>query len=223
MQINTKKLIPILIAVAAVFLVGGILIIALLTGQAASSFTKVLTVMIGILCILLSGVIAFIIYTSQDNDPNFFLYDSKLKRNIAVEELTFERVNSRMGYYMSLISSSQVQTWKKNILGKENDRFGANDVYKPLVAYKMLCDLCELDRPETWKLFNEAPPEVITGLIDALRLGGENEMCKTLRFFYEKTESNDDIEHIRDFVMGNAKYIRTRMMRYITKNIEWFY
>ena len=223
MQINVKKLIPILLAVAAVFLIGGILILTLLTGQASSDVTLALTVMIGILCIVLSGVILFVIYTTFDNDPNFFLYDSKLKKNIPVEELTFERVNSRMGYYMSLISSSQVQTWKKNILGKENDRFGANDVYKPLVAYKMLCDLNELDRPESWKLFNEAPPEVITGLIDALRLGGETEMCKTLRFFYENTESNEDIEHIRDFVMGNSKYLRTRMMRYITKNIEWFY
>ena len=223
MQINVKKIIPILYAVAGVVLAGGILILVLLTGRAGSSLTKVLTVMLGILSILLSGVILFVVYTSRDNDPNFFLYDSKTKKNISVEELTFEKVNSRMGYYMSLISSSQVQTWKKNILSRENDRFGPNDVYKPLVAYKMLCDLNELDRPETWQLFNEAPPEVISGLIDALRLGGEAEMCKTLRFFYEKAESNEDIEHIRDFIMGNAKYLRGRMMRYITNNIEWFY
>ena len=223
MQTNVKKIIPILYAVAGVAFVGGILILALLTGRAGSSFTKVLTVMLGILSIMLSGVSLFVVYASQDNDPNFFLYDSKEKKNISEEELTFERVNSRMGYYMSLISTSQVQTWKKNILSCENDRFGPNDVYKPLVAYKMLWDLAEFDRPETWQLFNEAPPEVITGLIDALRLGGETEMCKTLRFFYEKTESNEDIEHIRDFVMGNAKYLSGRMMRYVTNNIEWFY
>ena len=223
MQINVKKIIPILYAVAGVSIVGGILILCLLTGRAASSFTKVLTVMLGVLSILLGGVVLFVVYTSRDNDPNFFLYDSKAKKNIPVEELTFEKVNSRMGYYMSLISDSQVQTWKKNMLSRENDRFGPNDVYKPLVAYKMLCDLNELDRPETWMLFNEAPPEVITGLIDALRLGGESEMCQTLRFFYEKTESNDDIEHIRDFVMGNAKYLRGRIMRYVSNNIEWFY
>ena len=108
MQINVKKLIPILLAVAAVFLIGGILILALLTGQATSDVTLALTVMIGILCILLAGVILFVVYTTFDNDPNFFLYDSKLKKNISLEELTFERVNSRMGYYMSLISSSQV-------------------------------------------------------------------------------------------------------------------
>ena len=223
MQINVKRLVPILVALGLFSIVGGILILALLVGRAESSFTMVLTAMIGVLTIALGGTLLFVAWTTLDNDPNFFLYDSKAKHNIPVEELTFERVNNRMGYYMSLISSSQVQTWKKNILGKENDRFGPKDVYKPLAAYKMLCDLCELDRPETWKLFNEAPPEVIMSLIDALRLGGENEMCKTLRFYYEKAESNDDIEHIRDFIMGNAKYIRTRMMRYVVTNIEWFY
>ena len=222
MQINTKKLIPILLAVAGTFFVGGVVIICLV-GLGASWVTRVLTVLIGLLCILMSALIAFVVYTSLDNDPNFFLYDSKEKKNIPVEELTFEKVNNRMGYYMSLISTSQEQPWQKNILGQENDRFGPNDVYKPLVAYKMLCDLCELDRPETWSLFNQASPEVMTGVIDALRLGGESEMCKTLRFFYENAESNEDVERVRDFVMGNANYLHTRMMRYITKNIEWFY
>lgn len=223
MKINVKKLIPCIIAAAAVMLIGGILILIFGVSGAGSSLTKVLVAIEGALAIVIGLILGYIVLLSRDDDANFFLYDRRTSKNIRPEDLTFERINSRMGYYMSLISGSQEQMWQKNILGRENDRFGPNDVYKPLAAYKMLYDLAELDRLESWVLFNEADAEVISSLTAALKQNGEDEMGRTLRFLYDDAMGPEDIERVRDFVMGNAQYIRRRMQKYIMDNLEWFY
>ena len=223
MKINVKKLIPCMFAVAVIAAVGGILLLVLAVPAATSSLTKVLVAIEGILAILMGAVVVYLILMSRDNDANFFLYDRKTCKNIRPEELNFDRVNSRMGYYMSLISNSQEQMWLKNILGKENDRFGPEDVYKPLAAYKMLYDLVELDRQVAWELFNEASPEVIGSLTAALKMNGEDEMCRTIKYLHETAENVGDVERVRDFLCGNAQYIRRRMLKYINENLEWFY
>lgn len=223
MKINIRKLIPCMLAVAAISLIGAILIFALGVPAAGSSLTKVLTVIEGILALAMAALLGYIVLMSRDNDANFFLYDRKTCKNIKPEDLTFDRVNSRMGYYMSLISTSQEQMWCKDILGRENDHFGPEDVYKPLAAYKMLYDLIELDRQESWELFNEADSEVISSLIAALKMNDEDEMGKTVRYLHETAEGPHDIERLRDFLTGNAKYIRRRMLKYINDNLEWFY
>ncbi len=223
MKINVKKLIPCIIAASAVMLIGGILILIFGVSGAGSSLTKVLVAIEGALAIVIGLILGYIVILSRDDDANFFLYDRRTSKNIRPEDLTFERINSRMGYYMSLISSSQEQMWQKNVLGRENDRFGPNDVYKPLAAYKMLYDLAELDRMESWVLFNEADAEIISSLTAALKMNGEDEMARTLRFLYDEATGPEDIDRVRDFVMGNAKYIRRRMQKYIMDNLEWFY
>lgn len=223
MNLNVKKLIPVLYAVAGVCLLGGILLLFLAVPNAASAFFTVMFVILAILCILLAGCIVYYIHLSSDNDANFFLYDRKTGANSSPEELTFDRINSRMGYYMTVISSSQEEMWKKDILGRTDDHFGYNEVYKPLVAYKMLYDLIELDRPETWELFTSADSTVIETLCDVLSVVGDEAMSGTLKQAYENAADVSDTEWLRDFLTGNAKYIRRRMMDYIQKNLEWFY
>ena len=87
----------------------------------------------------------------------------------------------------------------------------------------MLYDLVELDRPENWSLFLCATPAVIDPLLDALEENGEEAMAKALYHAYNSASSRDDTEWLRDFLMGNAKYLRRRMLGYVQKNIEWFY
>lgn len=223
MKISTRKLIWIILAAGALAIVGGILILIFGIAAAGSSLTKVLTAIEGALLIVIGLILGYIVFLARDDDANFFLYDRKSGKNIRVDDLTFDRINSRLGYYMSLISSSQEQMWQKNVLGSENDRFGPNDVYKPLAAYKMLYDLAELDRYEGWVLFNEADVEIISSLTSALKMNGEEEMSRTLHFLHDEAMGPDDIERVRDFVTGNAKYIRRRIEKYVKDNMEWFY
>ena len=222
-KVNSKKALFILCIMAGVSLLGGILLFPLVVAQAEAAFVSVVATILAIELILLGAAILIFTVLSHDGDANFFLYDRKTKRNLNEDDLTFDRINSRMGYYMTLISSSQEQLWTKNVLASDHVRFGQNGVYKPLVAYKMLYDLIELDRPETWELFTGADAAVVSTVCRVLTSCGEKDMSSTLMDAYEGAESVSDIEWVRDFVMGNAKYIRRRMRDYVLRNIEEFY
>lgn len=222
-KVNSKKVMIVLLAMAAVTILGGILLFPLVVARAAAAIVSVTSTLLAIELILIGLAILVFLFLAHDGDANFFLYDRKTKRNIPEEELTFDRINSRMGYYMTLISSSQEQMWMKNVLGSENVRFGYKGVYKPLVAYKMLYDLIELDSPELWELFTGADAEVISSLCDALTAAGEKDMVNTLIDAYEGAESVEDIEWVRDFLLGNDKYIRRRVSEYVLEKIEEFY
>ncbi len=223
MKINSKNTAIVLLVVAGVLILGGIALLLFLVPGAAAFF-KVCYVIISVLCILMGLGLLFTLYLSRDNDPNFFLYDTKTQRNIPAEELTFDRVNSRMSYFLTTLSTSQEKLWADNVLTDNgSNRFGVNDVYKPLTAYKMLYDLTEIDRPEGWRLFLIATPATLDALLDALEDNGEEAMAKALNHAYNSASGSDDIEWIRDFLMGNAKYIRRRMLSYVQKHIEWFY
>ena len=218
-----KNMSLILFIVAAVLILGGIVMLALLVPGAASTFYKVCLAIISILCILMGVGLLFCLYLGRDNDPNFFLYDTKSGRNISEAELDFERINSRMGYFMTTLSTSLEKLWSDNALDAKPEKFGINEVYKPLAAYKMVYDLAEIDRPEGWRLFLNASPAAITTLTDALLVNGEDAMAKTLVKAYNTASSIDDYEWLRDFLKGNKPYISRRMTAYVRKNLEWFY
>ena len=223
LKVNSKKVLIVLLAVAAAAILGGIILFPTVVASSEAAFVSVMATLLAVELLLTGVAILFFAFLAHDGDANFFLYDRKTQKNIAEEDLTFDRINSRMGYYMTLISSSQEQMWTKNVLASENIRFGQNGVYKPLVAYKMMYDLIELDRPEIWELFTGADAAVISTLCRVLASCGEREMADTLLDAYEGAESIDDIEWVRDFVIGNAKYLRRRMREYVLKNIEEFY
>lgn len=223
MKINSKNTAIVLLVLAGVLILGGIALLLFLVPGAATFF-KICLIVISILFILMGLGLLYVLYLGRDNNPNFFLYDTKTQRNIPVEDLGFDRVNSRMSYFLTTLSTSQEKLWGDNVLS-DNDagRFGVGDVYRPLTAYKMLYDLTEIDRPEGWALFLCATPSAIDALLDALEENGEEAMSKALYHAYNSASGRDDIEWLRDFLLGNAKYIRRRMLGYVQKNIEWFY
>ena len=223
LKVNSKKVMILLLAMACVAILGGILLFPLVVAKAEAAFVAGAASVLAVELILIGVAVLAFLLLAHDGDANFFLYDRKTQRNLSEEELTFERINSRMGYYMTLVSSSQEQVWSKNVLASENVRFGQNGVYKPLVAYKMLYDLIELDSPEVWELFTGAEADVISPLCRVLSSCGERDMSDALLDAYEGAESVSDIEWARDFIMGNAKYIRRRMREYVLANIEEFY
>ncbi len=220
---HLKKLTLILFAVAAVCVLAGILLFVLAVPGASSTFYRVCFILIAIFSVLVGVGLLFLLYISRDSEPNFFLYDTKSARNMAVEDLTFERVNSRMSYFMSTLSTSQDRLWNDNVLAQNPAKFGVREIYKPLAAYKMLYDLAEIDRPEGWALFLCAPTATIDQLLTALRDAGEDDMLARIRNAYNTATGREDYEWIRDYITGNQKYIRHKMMVYVQKNIEWFY
>ena len=218
---NLQKNLPTLMKILGIIsFVGAILVFAIALPQADAGYKKVLSSVIGVLLLLLTLLIAYYLYISRDAEPNFFLFDRNKKRNIPVEDLTFKIVNDRMNFFLTLVCENAVQLWQNGVLENES-RLGYRRVYRPLLAYKMLFDLSERNVPVYWELLFNATPETVASICSALEQAGEKEMVKAFRYVMEHYRATP--EKIQDFVQGNNRYIRGRMIAYVKRNIELFY
>ncbi len=222
-KINWKKILPIVLWVGlVVFAVGAILLLAVAVPRATANYQKVLSVICAVLMLLLALLIGAYQLLSRDTYPNFFLYDRKKKKNIPVEKLKFSVVSERMTFLFTRISESPEQLWKGDVLLHENDVFGYQSVYKPLVAYKMLYDLGE-QGPDSgyWNYLKTAPQENLNAIYEALEKAGEKKMVDAFRLILERTD--DDYARVKEFLRKNLPYLRSRMVNYVVKHIEYFY
>ena len=221
---NTKQFILGLFSFGAVMLIGGILVLALGVPHAVGGFYKVMLGIIGVLMMLGGAVSVFLAVISRDTDPHFFRYSRQLGRNIPLEELTFDRINGCMTFFVQKLADSQERLWQGNVFADTPvEDFGTYEILRPVLAYKMLYDLAKTDRDETWELFNAADPALIDALTEALTNAGEDAMPRALQRAYNDAAGIHDIVWIRDFIMGNEKYIRRRMDSFVRSHDEYFY
>ena len=216
-----KKILPLVILIVGVLsFIGAVLILIFAVPNADAAYKRVLEIVISVLMLLLSGLAVFYRVITRDADPNFFLFDRTKRRNIPVENLNFDIVNERMSFFLTMVCQTVEQLWTGDVL--ESDRkLGFRRVYRPLVAYKMLYDLADKDEDSYWALLYSASPATLNSLCSALEQGGEREMVKAFRYITENYRDNPD--KIKDFVCGNMRYIRGRLLGYIKRNIELFY
>ena len=222
-KMNWKKVLPVVLWVSlAVFAIGAILLLAIAVPRADLAYKRVLSVICAVLMLLISILIGAYLWLSRDTYPNFFLYDRKKRRNIPVDKLTFKTVNERMTFMLTGIADSPEQLWKGDVLLFENEKFGYKSVYKPLVAYKMLFDLGN-QGPDSgyWNYLKTAPQENLNAMFDALTKAGEKKMVDALRLLLERTD--DDYAKVKEFLRKNLGFIRSRMVYYVVKHIEFFY
>ena len=218
---NLKKRLPMIMAVVAcVSLIGAILLLAIAVPHANATYKRVLEVIVSILLIAMAGLIGYYLWLTKDSEPNFFLFDRVKKRNIPVEELTFQTVNERMNVYLNKVSESVEALWLGEVFESER-KLGYRKVYRPLLAYKMLYDLGDKNLDDYWDFLLNAPATTVEAICNALAQGGEVEMVKAFRFLMANYRENP--AKIKDFIIGNLRYIRGRMLGYIKKHIELFY
>lgn len=215
-----KKWLPLIMLAAGILsLIVAIILFAVAVPN-SEGYKKVLSVICAILLLVLTLLIAYYLFLSRDSEPNFFLFDRAKKRNISVDSLNFTIVNERMTFFLGLVCETPEQLWMEGVLD-DNRKYGYRGVYKPLVAYKMLYDLGEKDMDSSWELLRNASPLTIASLCTALERGGEQEMVKAFRYIYENCRN--DNKKMRDFICGNQRYIRGKMLAYVKRHIELFY
>lgn len=218
---NKQHLIPVaMLVIAALSLVAAIIVL-ISAGSMVAAYQKVLLRIAGVLLLVLMGLSLFYFYLSHENEPNFFLYDQTQRKNIPVEQLTFSALNDRMDFYLSLISDSDEELWQGGVLAKSDGSFGREDVYRPLVAYKMLYDLTDRDDDVQWGLLEFAEVTTIRLLTRALKQGGDADMAQAIVELYKG--EGEEGENLRDFLKGNQKYLRGRMLRYVKQHLDYFY
>ncbi len=197
-----------------------IVLFAFVVPNSNAGYKTVLSVICASLLLVLAAMIVCYLLISRDTEPNFFLFDRAKKKNIAIDKLNFSIVNERMSFFLTLVCEKPEDLWLEGVLD-DNRKFGYRGVYKPLVAYKMLYDLGDKDNTAYWEILRNATPETIDSLCTALERGGEQEMVKAFRYIHQNFR--DDDKKMRDFVCGNLRYIRGKMLAYVKRHIELFY
>ena len=221
---NLKKYLPtiLLIAGAVCLLIAVVITVATIAGWENSEILiNVLLLIAAVLFVALGGLVMYLAMISATVTRHFFLYDKNLGKNVKPSELSFETVNQRMTYFMTRMADSERQVWSANVVGSDDERFGKNDVYRPLMAYKMIYDLTEHNSPEYWRLFASADIAIISSICDALSDNDDAQLGATLVFLREHHAQN--IDKISHFFMDNRAYMQKQMVRYVQAHVDSFY
>ncbi|MBE6584326.1 MAG: hypothetical protein E7649_04985 [Ruminococcaceae bacterium] len=211
----------ILFVLCGVLAVAGILVFVFGASD-SDGFLKVMFIVFGILLILLGLSLALLaVVVGSGEQANFFLYDSKLKSNISVDELNFDIVNKKMTFVMANLTSSASKVWTENVFEMENEIFeDGDDSFVPLVAYKILYDLFERSNEAIWQLYLAADDDIIDAIAAALDHNDDAELANAIKFLHENADGN--YERTEKFLGDNKKYIQTKMVKYVKNNIDRF-
>lgn len=224
-RLNRKQQVLGLFIAGAILILAGIILLAVLAPRAEGRFYKVMYTMIFIAMILLGGSLLVSAYLRRVEDAHFFRYDVETERNIPLQALDFDRVNRRMSAELRVMVGEDIlpEIWLRSVFCEEGQSFGKDRVLAPMVAYKMLYDLARYDREEYWELFTTADPGLIKDIADELERADEERMSRALIEIYEDCEGETDTDNIRDFLTGNLRYLRRRMVEYARAQDENFY
>ena len=191
-------------------------IIAIDFGDAA--LVKVVVIVISLLFFALAGELAYMFLIENDSTPNYFLYNPQTKRNIPVQRLSVQLINSRMNRYLSGFASSEGKLWTDRIF--DNPYLEMEDKFRPAVAYKLLYDLAERDTEQGWKCFEVASEETVEFLCASLELNYDTDMARTLRQMKNSQPLN--LKYVRDYIVKNKDYLKNKLYHYVYDNIQLF-
>ena len=217
-----KKNLKVILAIACgICVIAGIVVIAFLAGS-CDGWLKGAFIAIGALVIVLGCLfLLFALVSGEGEKANFFLYDAKTKSNIPVEAVDFALVNKKMTFVMTTVASNASAVWTENVFSEDNEIFADGEtVFVPLIAYKMLYDLCERANDEVWKNYISADRSVVEAVASALELNDDNDLGKAFKFLHENADG--DYEKTEKFLADNKKYIQNKMLKYVKSNIDRF-
>ena len=183
-----------------------------------AAFVKVVVICISVICLALAAEFAYMVYIEGDSAPNYFLYNTQTNRNIPVQKLSFQLINSRMNRFLSGYAPSEGKLWTDRIF--DDPYLEMEDKFKPAVAYKLLYDLAERDAEQGCKCFELASEETVEFLCVALDMNHDSDMARTLRQMKAATPLN--LKAVRDYIVKNRAYLKGKLGRYICDNIQLF-
>lgn len=210
----------VLVVLCGVLAVAGILVLVL-GGNGSEQWLKIVFTAFGVVLIVLGcSLLLMAIFLGESEKANFFLYDGKKKLNIPLEDLDFARIDKKMTMVMMKLTSNASEAWTTNVFMEDNEVFDGDAAFVPLVAYKMLYDLCEHPNESTWNLYLMADESIIDALVSALELNGDHDLGDAFRFLHKNAAGS--YERTAKFLSDNKKYIQNKMVKYVKANINRF-
>jgi hypothetical protein len=216
MDRNKSKII--IAAATAFFLIVAVVVLVLSLVINMTLLLKLILIGISIVCFALFGEGVFFIYMVSDKTKNFFLYDSRTRRNISVQKLTFQTINSKMNQFLSKYASSEGKIWNERVL--DNPYLEMEDKYKPLVAYKLIFGLADRDSEAGWTCLKNASEETVLFICNGLQANGDNDFAAA--FSQRMSDKPVNMTSVRELMVKNKKYIQNKMTKYVLENIDSF-
>lgn len=214
---DRNKLKIILAAAAAISLVITVVLVILTFSLELDLLPKILLAVMTVICLALTVELGYFWYLMIDNNPNYFLYDAKARRNAPVQKLTFQTINARMNRFLSGYASSEGRIWNERVL--DNPYLEMPEEFKPLVAYKLLFGLADKDSEAGWKCLENASDDTVAFIVSGLRLNSDGELADTLVQMMSKPVNT---VVLRDYLVRNKRYLQSKMTKYVIDNIDSF-
>ena len=211
-----------MIKIASVGIAGAIIL-------ACYAYTKVedalvQTVLFGIssfICVIaglfIMGTVA--LGREQRAKRNFFLYDSREKKDIEVKDLTVSRVRERMCEFMNIFKRRG-----KLYIG---DLFDENphipEHFKPLFCYEILCQLASGEGHMDARTFLSFGRECAEVFVKYLRENRDYELALSINsYICEYSPENNNSEKFAEYLKTHKEHIESKMLSYAVENIEKF-
>ena len=215
---DQKKINTLLVVAAAFFAVLAIILFVFGVTYDRGVLAKVLLILASLFVLLLSAELSYLFVLSRNVVPNYFLFNTTLNRNIPVEKLTFEMIDAKMNKYLSSYAKNEAVLWTDGILEKRASEI--HPLFRPIVAYKLLFDIAENDSEPAWKCFLVSSDMTVEYIAGGLAQNNDREFAAAI--LQLKRTKPVNMKQTRDFLVGNKKYIKKQMVRYVTNNIEKF-
>ena len=183
----------------------------------AHAVSKAFLIIAAVLLVALGGVFYLLFFVLTEKRKNFFLTDPDTGRSITLDKLTFSIINERLNLYIA----ERIETFEEMLTGEILTRrgiFGQRDVYRPLISYKILFDLSQQNDQAGWNAFYSMSDDAFNQLTNAFNAANDNNMARRLM---QLRQMRDDTR-LRDFVVGNQRYLQGKMTQFVRANIHMF-
>lgn len=214
---DRNKLKIILGAATAVALIIAVVLFVLAMALELDTLPKILLIIVSVICLALAVELGYFWYLMIDKNPNYFLYNPQMRRNISVQKLTFQTINARMNRFLSGYASSEGRIWNERVL--DNPYLEMPEEFKPLVAYKLLYGLADKDAEAGWKCLENASEDTVSFICDGLGMNNDNELAATLK---QMLQAPVNMTVVRDYLVRNKRYLQSKMTKYVIDNIDNF-
>ena len=212
-----RKKVKLIIGIAAgAFLVISIALFIVTFVADMNTPAAVLLGIVSAICLALAVELGYLFMLNRTVKANYFLYDSATKRNVPIQKLSFNVINTRTGRYLSNFAASEGKIWNDRVL----DEAEIDPEFKPLVAYKLLFTIADKDVDAGWKCLENASNKTIVFICEALNANSDFEFANNFGKMMAEKPLNMGL--IRDYLVRNKRYMQSRMLKYVTDNIDLF-
>lgn len=213
---DRKKVKLIIGIVAVVFFVISIALFIITFATDIKALASVFLGIVAVVCLALAIELGYMFLLNRSVKANYFLYDPATKRNVPIQKLSFAVINARTGRYLLNYAPSEGKIWNDRVL----DEAEVDDEFKPLIAYKLLFNIAETDIDAGWKCLENASNKTIVFICEALNSNSDFEFSNNFAKMMAEKPLNMGL--IRDYLIRNKRYMQSRMLKYVTDNIELF-